>query len=440
MFNNILNNDFIYKCNFLIDKHVKKYKTKLNESIYLAIIVYMFIKYIYNYDHTISTIKRKTLFNFLFLLVIMFYFIRIYSKFEKLKNDEKLNKQELNYYYILIIISIIIIFLTIYNIVQQVSFDANKKDKFDLAVGGYSILLTASILTLFEIVFFYNIVIPGIETSLNISLGNISKNIYNRYKKYKSSQDEEKDLLKVISTVVYNFNNEQIINEDVNNDINQLVSDRISRDTENNIDTVNSQITNPDLPNINPPQNIPIEFFTDRKSDEEFNKEQQELAKDIILQIAFNMGIPEDLLTEEFIQYIINTVIFNADIPKNIAILNILNHRESIYTKHLNKYTVFISIIFLSILFLILSKFSQYIKKVIRRNPTQTHLYSDLFSLSKFSAYFTVFILVMFQINFYFFSLKYYLPGGTGRVKGLDQNKYGSGSEELQYLIYSNTV
>ena len=508
--NNYFNTDFLYKCNIIIDKIIRKYKIKLHETLYLGFIIFIFTKFIYNYDHTESLLKYKNLFNLIFLLITIFYLIKIYKKFKHTKNKEKSEKylNEINYYYILIIILIVIIYLTIFNIIQQISYDydKNKVRRYGLAVGGYSILLTASILTVFEIVFFYNIVIPNISKSLETSLSDISNKMFNEYNEFKSTLDKDQDLLKIIDTVKDNINNDQIINEQIKDDtvdfVNKLDRDELEEEIRNELeeeirneleeeirnelkeeirnelkeetkneleeetrneleeenkdnntggikDGVNQFKIDKNLPN-------PIDNFSNSmdnlldNNNITLDQSQKELGKDIVKQTASNLGIPDDLLTDEFINYIITTSVLNIDPPKRLAMLETLNNRERNYINHLNKYTIFISIIFLSILYLILSKFKKYINKQIKKSTLgntigdfydrNKKINRDLFNLSKFSSYFTVFILILFQINFYFFSMKYNLEGSLSKIDSLDKNKYGSGNEELKYLIYSNIV
>lgn len=469
IFNNFLNSDFLYKCNILYDKVIRKNKIVLNETLYLAIIIYIFTKFIHNYDHKEGLIKNKNLFNVIFLFIVILYLFKIYIKFNNYKKKNNPNRVKINYYYVLIIILIVVIYLTLFNIIQQVlhNYDRNKVRRYELAVGGYNILLTASILTLFEIIFFYNIVIPGINIALNSSLSNISEKILEQYNKYKSTLDEDQDLFKIMDTVIDNINNNQnqIIDDQIRNDTinfaNQQITDEMREDINNqninnqnaNNQNINNQSNNSLFGGITPPNNAPriniIDEFSNNSNDINLNlnQEQKEFAKDIVLQLASNLGIPDDLLTDEFINYVITTAVLNTDIPERVALLDTLSIRESILTKHLNRYTFFISIIFLSILYLILSKFSKYIRKQINKPHydidevvTRFHVNKNLFTLSKFSAYITILILIIFQINFYFFSKKYYLAGGLSRVEGLDKNRYGSGNEELQHLIYSNSV
>ena len=57
---------------------------------------------------------------------------------------------------------------------------ASLKD-IDGKRGIFTILLTALILTIFEIVFFYKIVAPGVQQQMDSNLNNISKIISNKF-------------------------------------------------------------------------------------------------------------------------------------------------------------------------------------------------------------------------------------------------------------------
>ena len=87
IFNNFLNSDFLYKCNILLNKIIRKNKIVLNETVYLAILVYIFTKFIYNYDSTYGIYR----FTIPFLIIVIIYLFKIYAKFNIYKNNKDNN-------------------------------------------------------------------------------------------------------------------------------------------------------------------------------------------------------------------------------------------------------------------------------------------------------------------------------------------------------------
>ena len=112
------------------------------------------------------------------------------------------------------------------------------KDLFSL--GGrlniFSIFLTATILTIFEIIFFYNVVVPDVNNTLNYKLKLLEEKITNL------SQENKDKLLKLFDTqLIENYT------KDNNNTIDNIFSVLIEREKllieKNNSNTIIVSIT-----------------------------------------------------------------------------------------------------------------------------------------------------------------------------------------------------
>jgi hypothetical protein len=65
-------------------------------------------------------------------------------------------------------------------------------DRNNLKHGGFSIFLVAFILTIFEIIFFYKVVIPGVNISKKYGLKNIGDNLSDKLLKFRNKIDRNK--------------------------------------------------------------------------------------------------------------------------------------------------------------------------------------------------------------------------------------------------------
>lgn len=70
--------------------------------------------------------------------------------------------------------------------------------------GIFSIILTATILTLFEIVFFYSIVVPGVTEQMNVGLTKVSGLISNSIKDETEKVSQNKMMKPVLQRAVFN--------------------------------------------------------------------------------------------------------------------------------------------------------------------------------------------------------------------------------------------
>jgi hypothetical protein len=190
--------------------------------------------------------------------------------------------------------------------------------------GIFSILLVATILTVYEIVFFYKIITPSITDTMNNNLDDVSKQIYANIKNIKYEKKE-----------AYKENISKL----------SKIFDTIQQTNKNNI-------------NIN----------------------------------IVNKGLQS----------------FSSN-DKIKAILNTFSNREKNLTNHINTYTLLSGLLLLTFLIVLMVLLWKNIKKSKLGLNENYNM-----STSIKTALFTVFILISFQILFFYFGKKYYYPGSLG--------------------------
>lgn len=369
-----------------------------------------------------------------------------------------------------------------------------KNYNYDLWVGAYGILLTASILTVFEVYFFFNIVVPGIKSSITTGLNTMGYGICN-YINNKINKKEnviyasdylfahilkEIDIIKEkkyifellkhnnyslkINDSLLEINTENIENikeynnfitklnnyilqkdnfkeeikliiineltilfvEYLNNyDINDEIKKIILNDFKNIINDVISEKIN-DIDN-EIEMNIPSKI-NNQKLILKIEKHHLEKINNSMVNIVKNVynGFKEyylensdnyENLTKKYIQ----SLLINFSESDNSP-LKTFAKREKFYIDRNNKTVLFIGFFILIVLFLLLTIINIKIKTHSRNNATERFL--KFISMSKdkkqatIVALFTVGILIIFQIFFYFFGLEY-LYIGTGGIEEL---------------------
>ena len=106
----------------------------------------------------------------------------------------------------------------------------------DGRLNVFSIFLTASILTIFEIIFFYNIVVPDVNNTLSNKLKLLEEKI-----EYMSQENKETFLKSVDTTLIKNYINEN--NETLDNIFKVLIKRENLLLEKNNSNTVIVSIT-----------------------------------------------------------------------------------------------------------------------------------------------------------------------------------------------------
>jgi hypothetical protein len=102
----------------------------------------------------------------------------------------------------------------------------------------------------------------------------------------------------------------------------------------------------------------------------------------------------------------LQSFLFNDKIK---AFLNTFSNREKNLTDHINKYTMLSGLLLLTILIVLMVLLWKNIKN---SELGENENYNMTTSIK--TAFFTVFILISFQILFFFFGKKYYFPGSVG--------------------------
>ena len=200
--------------------------------------------------------------------------------------------------------------------------------------GIFSILLIATILTIYEITFFYKIITPEINNLMNNNLDDISKHLYSG-----------------INNIKVEKNKGIIENEEI-------------QKREDNNRTITKIFNTLKKYNIN-------------------NNNILDFSKKKITGLFFN--------------------------DKLKATLNTFSNREKILTKHINKYTFISGLLLLTLLIILMIL----LWKNIKNSKIEINENKNMSGSIK-TAFFTVFLLIAFQILFYFFGKVYYFPGNLG--------------------------
>jgi len=296
----------------------------------------------------------------------------------------------------------------------------------------FSLLFVALIITIFEIGFFYIILIPRIrglandainkisnnlKNKLNISLNNIIDNILTQIfekkeilYKTKLSEDKIKDQIKneIIKEIKQNINlktntiNTNTYKDKINSDANKI----------NNIIDTNKDKINSDANKIN---NI-IETNKDKINDiiENFNENNVRKYKPtiettiydeitlIIIKVLKNNNIEID---NEFRNYIKMLVVTDFD-NKILSILNTLKYDENHIININNNNTIVLSVIIILVLLILL--------KLLYNNISLQNENCGFGTGVKYKVYIASFIIIF---NIIFFLLNFYYFGITHKYK-----------------------
>jgi len=237
--------------------------------------------------------------------------------------------------------------------------------------GIFSILLIATILTIYEIIFFYKIVAPDINNIMNNNLNDLSKEIYSsinniNVKKNKGiiENEENKGIIEneEIKRIIENEENKRIIENEENKGI--IENEEIKKSEDNN-------------------RTITKIFNTLKKYKINNNNNILDFSKKKIIDLFFNNKIK--------------------------ATLNTFSNREKILTNHINKYTFINGLLLLTFLIILMI----FLWKNIKNSKLELNENKNMYA-SINTSILTVFILIIFQILFYFFGKVYYYPGNLG--------------------------
>jgi hypothetical protein len=295
----------------------------------------------------------------------------------------------------------------------------------------FSLLFVALIITIFEIGFFYIILIPRIRGLANDAINEISNNLKNKLnislniiidniltqifeKKeilYKTKSDEIKDQIKneIIKEITKNINFEtNTINPDTNKD--EINSGAIKNEIINKINSETNKI-NSDANKIN---NI-IETKKINDIIENFNENNVRKYKPtiettiydeitlIIIKVLKNNNIEIDNDLKNYIKMLVVTDFDN----KILSILNTLKYDENHIININNDNTIVLSVIIIFVLLILL--------KLLYNNISLQNYNCGFGPGVKYKVYIASFIIIF---NIIFFLLNFYYFGITHKYKG----------------------
>lgn len=263
----------------------------------------------------------------------------------------------------------------------------NKLNKLNVLNGAFSLIFVALFLTIFEIILYYFIIVPQLKNIVNNNLDNICKILKNN----KISLSVNK-IVDDILTKIYEKKNFDI---DINIDINT-----IKNEIKNEIEKEIKQIILNEIKQLN---NIEkFEQNNERKYYSEFNKPASDVLFENIIKILkkYNIEVDDNLIN--YIKIIIET---NFD-KKILNVINTLKRDEEHILKVNNSNTYVISCLIIFILLLLIVIVYNMISNARENKGVDlcTYIYSII----------TIFFIILFQINFYFFGQKYKYLGSFG--------------------------
>lgn len=238
--------------------------------------------------------------------------------------------------------------------------------------GVFSIFLVAIVLTIFEIIFFYVVVIPGINKQRDKGLMRMSQEIGDMIHSFRISEN----------------------NSQKNIDLN------------NSLETISKIIENSSL--IDPSKKELLDTIENNlKSSENYSTEME------LLELITNSNLDECYKKE------INTIINNnkyIKIPENQPLLDTLEYRENLLREKINTYVLITGVIIVLILLYILVKIG---RLIINDECYKEYKYN--FVIAIIASIFTILILVFYQISFFYLG-KQYLYTISGLTKCSDNN------------------
>lgn len=339
-------------------------------------------------------------------------------------------------------------------------FRMSEENRINLKQGGFSIFLVAFVLTIFEILFFYNNVIPEINSQKVKGLNGVSKKLA----KYVNTH--RKNLIKITNSVnLSNMVSQEIVSPEmilqfylkgfyilVSNKNNlQTIIDSIPNEEdlpenyfENLIKNGNIVLSQNETSNVSLDENVTLTMDTFTNTSNNKNKVIDNIntsdldpdVKDYLIEfINSNLDYPE-----RYKKLFLN--LLNKEIPEKNPILETLEYREGLLRKKINNYVVITGGLIILTLFILLMRLRSSIK-----NEPNYDSYKINFRVSIFSSLFTIFTLIVFQIGFYFLGKQYmYTMSGLTKcsnkdlddfigIKKITENKKYTKKEALEYIF-----
>ena len=283
-------------------------------------------------------------------------------------------------------------------------FTMSEENRINLKQGGFSIFLVAFILTIFEIIFFYNIVIPGIDSQKVKGLNGVSKKLA----KYVNTH--RKNLIKITNSVnLSNMVSQEIVSPEMILQF-YLKEFYILVSNKNNLQTIIDSIPDEeDLPenyfeNLIKNGNIVLPL---NETSNETLDENVTLTMDTFTNTSNNKNkvinrINTSDLDPDVKDYLIEFInsnldysdrykklflsLLNKEIPEKIPLLETLEYREGLLRKKINNYVLITGGLIILTLFILLMRLRSSIK-----NEPNYNSYKINFRVSIFSSLFTIF-------------------------------------------------
>jgi hypothetical protein len=283
----------------------------------------------------------------------------------------------------------------------------------------FSILLVALIITIFEICFFYIIMVPRIRSIVNNNINNISNKFKNKNLSINVRIDnlltkifiDNQDLLnKINSESIKNEIKKEIKNE-INNKKNEIFKNKneiineIKNEIKNEIiNEIKNEVKNEVKNKINNEKNNKnktIEYFNDnqRLYKPLFDKTIADEISTIIIKILQKNNIELD---ENYKDYIKKLVVIDFDY-KILSILETLKYDEKHIIDNNNNNTFIISITVIIIILLLLKIFYNNISLL----NIETGGGSGVENKVYITSFIIIVIIIIFLINFYFFGIAF---------------------------------
>ena len=267
----------------------------------------------------------------------------------------------------------------------------------------FSILLVALIITIFEICFFYIVMVPRIRSIVNNNINNISNKFKNTNLSIndridnlltKIFIDNEEFLNKINSNSIKNEIKNEIINE-IKNEINNKINK--NKIIEDDNEEVNEEVNdNNNNNNIDIIENFNETYIKNkRKYKPLFDKTIADEISSIIIKVFEKNNIELD---EKYKDYIKKLVVMDFD-NKISSILHTLKYDENNIIDNNNNNTFIISITVIIIILLLLKIFYNNISllNIETGGGVENKVYITSFII--------IIIIILFLINFYFFGI-----------------------------------
>ena len=272
----------------------------------------------------------------------------------------------------------------------------------------FSILLVALIITIFEICFFYIIMVPRIRSIVNNNINNISNKFKNKNLSInvridnlltKIFIDNEEFLNKINSNSIKNEIINEIKNEIKNEIMNEINKNKIKNEIIENIDErIKDDIDIDNKNDIDIIENFNENYIkNDRKFKPLFDKTIADEISTIIFKVLENNNIELD---ENYKDNIKKLVVMDFD-NKISSILQTLKYDENHIIDNNNNNTFIISITVIIIILLLLKIFYNNISllNIKTGGGVENKVYITSFII--------IIIIILFLINFYFFGISH---------------------------------